>query len=522
MKNIILILSFFLGTASIHAQTMQITKNVFVGKSRSGSQSIAANVYSFNREKPFFQIDSIHNYMFILTTKLSPSGKYLTNNGYLYMLDLNNSKELWNKKINFLKEGIKYCSKGILFSKRSKTSLLDLKNGETRWTEKFTARETYAEKGLVLAYQISARKSIANTLKGVDIETGNLLWETKLDYKNYWDEVRILNDSCLLIVSDGLHAMNVYNGSGWDYQAKISSKDYKAAVARSAIGVAAAIFIGFGFIDTGPTLTTNLKSNILTKDSAIYMANHETIAKLDHQGQIQWETKLPEPGSASFIHLQDDSLFMLNFGTADRNERKVSVSCPYLACFHKNTGTLLFFNQLAKNGYRVIDYIKTYNGTYLMLEDGVCQVGENNRNYAFKPWNTESNGKLAGFISYAYLYDSATGSFRETDCSKEGTRIVFNEERDLFEVNENFEILCKPSLYDLLTRRGKWKNITLMSDNYSKVYFFDEQRNILAELDIAPRRVKVYKDKLFIISTEEKLYEIDLNQLRNNYFLNTK
>lgn len=522
MKKYLLLLAFFCSVLCLDGHNVPVTKGVFVGKNLTNSLSITADVYHFDDEVPSVFPDSVNNYLFILSTETTRNGRYLSDERHIHLFDLSNGREMWNRATNRFREKINYCTKGLLVTSHGKTSLLDLQTGKTRWTKKFFTKHIFTRKGLILGYKSAVRKKVANTLKGIDLASGELLWETTLKYRDYWDEVFLMNDTTLLISSEGLHVIHTGNGSGWDYKAKTVTKDYKRAIATTALGVATAVFFGFGIINTQPTETVSLRSNVMVEDSAVYMASHETIARLDLQGHVQWETKLPDDGSFSYIYQKNDSLLMLNFGFGHRNGKKADVGCPYIACFHKSDGNLIFHTKLANDGFPIKDFILTYDGMYILVDDGICHLRTGQSTFSFMPWNTEAHNKLSKFIYNALIYEPDSRSYREVDCSKEGSRIVYNEKGDIFEVNELFEIIRKLDPANVFTADGSWGKYTLMSSPASPVCVFDRQRNKIAEIDLVPRSVQICKDKLFIVSRDNQVYEIDLNQLSDNHFLNTK
>lgn len=522
MKNFLFVCFLLVICGTAGAQNVQVTKGVFVGKNYSNSLSITADVYTFDNEKPFLRVDSANNYFYVLTNKMMRNRRYLTDRGFIYMFDLESGNGLWHRKTNLRWEQVSDCPEGLLISSIYETSFLDPATGEEVWTKKFIARRTCSEKGLMLAYVNSDRKKVRNMLKGVDLATGELLWETYLKYRPHWDEMIFLNDTTLLIASEGLNTVNINDGTGWKYEAKTYTKNYKRAIATTALGIATAAFFGVGVVDTRPTETTGLRSNILIKDSVIYTAGHEKISGIDLRGRVLWETGLPGDGSRSYLRLRNDSLLMLNLGFGHRNGKKSDVGRPFVACFNKDNGNMVFHYPLAKEGFPVRDLITAYDGIYLMVDDGICHLKPDHSGYSFKAWDVEVHDKLSGFIQYALVYDPTSHSFREIDSSKEGSRVVYDEKRALFETNGNFEIIRALDPSEVYTTYGNWGEYKLISNPGSPLCLFDGEGKMVAVIDLDHRSVEICKDKLFVIAADYCLYTIDLNQLKDDHFLNTK
>lgn len=398
MRNTIIIIRpaliciLFFVSNFLHAQNIQRKEDITIGKNLITLNSITGKVYEFNGERPNIFIDSLHNYMFIKSRGISGKGKYLSNKGHIYMLDLNNGTELWSRGINYFSESISYTSKGILIgTKGIKNSLIDLKTGEEIWNKKFSPAGITNNNQVLLTYKNSKMYGITNKLEGREISTGEVIWETEIEHNYGWNRLLNLNDSTLLIFSSGLHSININDGSGWDYKAKTGIDDYKGTVAVNTIGVLSTILLGVGFMQTGHDMVTGLVSNILIKDSIIYMANHETIACINLAGDIIWETELPDKsGAASLIYLKDDKLYMINYGTGKCGQRLVNVGYPFMACFDKNNGNTVFFNQLTEKKHHIEDILKTDNTLILIYNDGIDYGTP--YNYAFKSisWDTKN------------------------------------------------------------------------------------------------------------------------------------
>ena len=126
-------------------------------------------------------------------------------------------------------------------------------------------------------------------LEGVNLISGNSIWEKELNREYGWNKTIQLNDSTILIAASGLHTVNIKNGSGWDFNLVTGQKDYKETIAKNVAGITIGILTGTYITSSGPNVVREIISNIIIDSSEIYIASKESISKINKvNGKIIW------------------------------------------------------------------------------------------------------------------------------------------------------------------------------------------------------------------------------------------
>lgn len=94
----------------------------------------------------------------------------------------------------------------------------------------------------------------------MNLKNGEIIWNRKLNRDFGWNDVFYANDSTLMVVASGLHAINLKTGKGWDYDAETGGKKLIMSNEGSVYG---------------------LVLNTIRDSSNIYFASKEQLAKID-------------------------------------------------------------------------------------------------------------------------------------------------------------------------------------------------------------------------------------------------
>lgn len=197
--------------------------NITVGNGLPSDQPIVAETYKFNDEiysmtlAPRSQKEIIFLISKVLVCDLSSSRTHL---------------EIKSQGEPFLS----YNNNALILSKMNNaimasTECYSLHNGKRLWNKGRSLKSL----GFYTIFVDSKSPTIVGVdsyfLKGVDAMTGKEIWKKKISNRDagipYY---RQINDSTLLIISGGLHAVNIYTGKGWDYDIKTSDNSFKSEV----------------------------------------------------------------------------------------------------------------------------------------------------------------------------------------------------------------------------------------------------------------------------------------------------
>ena len=313
-RNLMLVCLLLMASIS-YAQS----ETIVVGKKADGTD-LKAQCYTFPQRVETFSMSDKGDYLCVSFRETTKSGKYLKNKGEIGFYDTKSSQLLWKQPIDFSKSRITCLSEGVLITEiGSKISLLSRETGAKRWEASLFPVYVDDSLGLVLGYN----SPTSNKLRAVNLKFGNDLWENKIPHQYGWNEVLDLEQNKRLIVADALHKLDFMTGELLTYPGKPGAHDTKAALlqglAAVAVGVAGGVATGgayyYSYVPIANNTITGLTSNILSQDSLYYWADRQHISCMDTAFNVVWQTEFPDvKASCSKLFVQDDKLFMLNYG----------------------------------------------------------------------------------------------------------------------------------------------------------------------------------------------------------------
>lgn len=454
--------------------------------------------------------DSVGNQLTVFLRGTTKSGKWLDSNGEVRILNLNDLSPRWNTPIRYQVEQTGCHSFGFLKTTNGKTTLYDNQTGAKRWTQKIVpwllARNDHA----LLAYSTKGWSSKNEMLACYLPTTGEKVWEREIPHEFGWTDSEMLNDSTLLVASDGLHTINLFTGLGWDYEASTGAKNYSEMLATNALGVVMGALTGVAVYNPNAQKVTWMVSNVLLCDSLIYQANRKTVACLRYNGEVVWETPLPSKLTAySQIFPVDDKLYLLNYGYAYLGQKRVNAGRPYLACFNRATGEELFLNRLTEKKDQIESASIKSNAVYMFFDNGMAYHAlADSSAIEIVPWNAEKYGKIAGIVRKDLFVLNADSTLFYT-ISNDVRCIVYTEKEDCYEVNDRLEVMREFPRDSYFLPVQSWNGYTIITRE-NKFHFIDAAGVKLADLEGVPQFI--CSDKLYGYK-ENLLYVVDLNRL---------
>ena len=278
---------------------------------------------------------------FFLTAQLQ--GTVNNFNGKLYgvitQYDLNNGKVSWSNDENYKNLRLFQTDKQLVLSNSERSRFINSKT-KSSFDTKHQVYFVSQKNNIALGYKTDLYKA-DYYLEGINLTNGNKLWKTKIPRNFGWNDVLYLNDTTLLIASDGLHSVNLMNGESWHYAAITGQKNYNAGKNLRNVGMGLLqVLIGFGSYYVGENLLYNVNSNVLIDNEFIYFASMEQIAKIDkNSGNIIWTNKFPKKeASKSMLFEKDNLIIMINQGVANFDNTTIPYGKPFVAVFDKETG----------------------------------------------------------------------------------------------------------------------------------------------------------------------------------------
>ena len=293
-----------------------------VGRNYINGTDIKAVEYRFPERIFEYHPDPVSGFFTIHLRKTSKKGR-VTNRGKLIHYDLGNREIIWNRKVNYRDIEIYQVNDLIIQSSGFRKSRLDINTGKI-------LREVFNDLRIIdhthkiaIGYRYKEREGYTNTLHGINMNNGRLIWARELGREYEWNNTHYLNDSIILLVANGLSTINIKNGTGWNYEAVTGNKDYTATAILNIAGVTLGLFTGMFVFAGGYNLAAGLVSNVIIDSSDFYIASKEYISRVNRiNGKELWSVSLPEglPGNST-IFMNDSLIFLVNRGYAFNGRR---------------------------------------------------------------------------------------------------------------------------------------------------------------------------------------------------------
>lgn len=512
MKKNLLGFLFLISISAFSQKNIQIsTQHKVLGKNLIDNSDITGLEITFPDRIHETYLDTITELLTVQLRGVSKNGEWLNNNGYILQYDLKNQMLLWNKKIAYQTSDLQQFSQTMIFRVGNKSNLLDVNTGKNLRQIKNSIYMVDPVDNIGIGYKSTV--STSNTVEGIDLRNGKVLWKREINRDYGWNDVFYTNDSTIIVVASGLHAINIFNGKGWDYSAITGKKDYSGTIGANAIGIAAGLLTGAFVVTTGHDLVRNVVSNTLTDSSFIYFASREQLVKIDKEsGNIAWLVHLPKDvGSKSSIFIEDNTVFMINKGTAFMGERQLFFGTPFLAAFGRQTGEQKYLNLIDVKKDPILDFQSFGNEIYLIFKNRIEKYSkETGDMIMLKEFPEEAFSGLR-FIAGNQVFvadpkDNLVG-LSKTDSTK---MFVFTDQGKALAINSQLYVTDMFDFEDLSICYLRTKDYKLIADENKTLIVNNEGRKI-AEVGVSSDAFVI--DNVLYGKKENNFIMIDLKDI---------
>jgi len=489
MKNLILFCTI-LFCSNLFAQ-----QSTFVaGKNLLDSTDIQGVEYKFSDKIFNFFVDTTSNFLTVQLRGVSKNEKYWNNKGNFLQYDLNIDSILWKQKINYQTEKILQSNKTLILSTLQKNIFIDTQKGKEKFSTKNNIMLIFSNKNIAIGYRSKMQEN--NNLEGMNLSTGKVLWTTKISRDYGWNDVLFLNDTTLLIVANGLNAVNLNNGKGWKYEVATGDKDYTAAALTTLGGIVLGLFTGTFVYGTGYDLVYDVVSNVAADSTYIYFASKDNIAKINkNSGKIIWYNEFnKKDASKSFILPKDSAVYLINYGYAYKERRMINYGKPFIASIDKETGHKKYFKDFNLKKEPIISWNIINNNFYLATEQRILVYSiVTGEFFTEKIFSKETFGKLNYFAGNQVFVSNNDVFFRlkESDI----TKLYIFTDKNVLILDENLNIVETKNYDDLYIFYAEIGENKLIG-NATKTFIIDKNGAKLAELSASYNAV-LKGNKLF-------------------------
>ena len=517
MKRSIVFSCIMLVCSVIWAQSLINVPNSerTIGKNVLTGWDVMATEYAFSENIYDSYFDSLSGCVTLQLRGNSKNNKWLNNTGRVVLFDLNEKQIKWTKELDYRSTEIKPHQNFIFQTvATSKSNGLEIETGNINWEIKNILFYAEPSKMRGIGYKFKNFSGITNTLQGIDLTNGDVLWNRELVREYGWNDVLSLNDSTLIVAASGLHAINLNTGKGWDYYTVTGQKDYTGTIAANAAGLALGILTGAFVVTTGHDLVSNIVSNVLMDDAFIYFASREKIACLTDEGVVKWTAPMPKDEiSKSTLFQEDGILYMINNGFAYMNYRKIDYGSPFIAAFDAESGLQLFFSSIEGKKNQIKGFEIDMDTAFLVFDNKIAKYSLVDGSLILeKTFEPETFGELDYFVgNQVYIQTGQTfsslpqaGIHRHCVHTSKGKTLLLDEYFDVMDEMDDEQLY----LYYL------WHNGYKLIAKGKQTLVLDENDSTVAEIAISNETVMV-GSTLYNIQ-DKTLIEIDFDNVIAN------
>ncbi len=393
-----------------------ISRPVTQGYDYIHNADIQATEYMFPERIDGYEIDENDEIAVVQLRGVSKNGKKLNNSGNIVFYDLKTQMPRWNRKINYLEENASLTGGKPFILKPYSVSALDEATGTAIWSGR--TQIYYADKKTAtgVGYNCKSMNPNSDNLEGIDLKSGNTIWKRNLDRTYGWNDITKLSDSIILITSDGLTAVNLKTGQGWEYKTPTGRKQTGEAVAKSIGSIVLGVLTGVTVVPNVDVIT-GLVSNTLTDSTGIYLASAAKISRLNIRGELIWSVDLPkDKASSSVISRKNGFVYLMNKGYAYENGQMRNYGHPFAAIYNVSDGTQHFFKSF-DDKKRILNDMEVQGDTIsLLFSDKIAQYSISGDSLiAEKTFDSSATGYLYSFANTKtyYQYNDVFAAARE-------------------------------------------------------------------------------------------------------------
>jgi len=511
MKKVLFISLILLKVILLFAQSdLYIVEiDTLSGNNYLTNNPIKAKVYIFPERIDQSFIDTTRNLLTLQLRDKSRNGKRYNVFGSVLVYDLGNQIVKWSKRIKYSEFSIEQYDNVIIKSVSYESNCLNPETGRNQWLLKNTLYYVDPYYQIGLGYKDKTTPGKSNTLEGIDMITGNKIWSRTLSREYGWNNIFHLNDSVVLIVSAGLHTLNLKTGTGWDYNTITGINNTSTMVAANVIGIAAGLLTGYYMYTTGPSIVRDMASNVICSDNGIYFASKESVTHLDKNGTVRWSFPLVQNlASSSFIFIENDLLYMINKGYAYIGDRQTKAGEPFIAAFDVHTGKNLFLNTISDlnhiNGYKVQD-----DDVLVISDHYILKISLTNGQLMTETAiDNETYGELIDFAGNR-TYDIIDSTYTNVASDERWNYIVTKSGKAIV-VNNSLEIVSQFDYKELYVNYLTLKGYRFLARGTETIVIDDSDSRIA---EIKSSSSAILKGTTLYDIQGNRFVKIDLNEL---------
>ena len=431
--------------------------------------------------------------------------------GNLLVFDLKKSEVVWNKPIDYSHSAISQFGGHIVEFTRTQANILNFNTGNVRNVISNSLYYVDPQRGIGFGYKTNSGALDASKVEGVDMKTGETRWKRNITHKFGWNNTLPLNDSIVIVTSDGLHSVNLLHGRGWDYSAATGRNDYSTTIAANLVGIGFGLLTGSFVSTTGHDHLTDLVSNVLADNKNVYFSSKDKVTCLTHDGNVKWENNSARKlRSSALIFIKDSVLYVVNKGTAFLNGRRINYGKPFFEAIDLSTGKDVFNVSMKDQNFDFVDYSVLKNSVLIVSRNNIgCYSTVDGKRVEYKLFDTDKYGDFTGFVSNQIFVKQDSGYVRLMDADSTKQYLTTSKNQTLV-LNSDLEITNQYKFEDFFIHYFSTDKLDFLARG-DETIVLDKSQKELAYFK-ASSNAFVVGNKLFEV-LEDSLIEVDLTDL---------
>ena len=494
-------------------QIQVLSNEKILGKNLVDSSAISGLEYVFPDRIHNTFLDTVTGFLTVQLRGLSKNGKWLNNTGQIVQYDIKNQKVLWSKKIAYQTSNLQQFNNTMIYTVGNKSYCLDINSGNELWEVKNNIYFVDPVDNIGIGYKFKSSTGYSNELEGINLKNGNILWKRDLNREYGWNDVFYINDSTMIVVAAGLHAVNINTGKGWDYNTITGKKDYTGTAATNAVGAIAGLLTGTFVMSTGHNLVRDLVSNTIVDSSNIYFASKEQLVKIDKKsGEIVWKFPFPNDlTSKSSIFMNDSLIFMVNKGMAFMGYRQLDFGKPFFAAFDRQTGKQVFLSVINVKDDPILSFHINSKEIFWVFKNRIMKYSmETGAEIIKKDFPKDNFGELKYFVGSQVFITDTNGNLLNLLQSDSTKLYVFTNRSETLSLDENLNVTKTMDYKDLSIYYQQTTDFKFIANNKTTLVVNNEGKKI-AEVGATANAFII--DSTLYDTQENSFITIDLNKI---------
>lgn len=487
MKILLLILSLVLSLMFYGQNTpLQIPEShEVIGTNRLLNKAINCTIYSFPEKLTYFYLDTISG---SLTYTFRDKETFLNslvnaNNSTMVSFDLKEQKVKWTKRFNYKSDWVSAYPNFIIQSNRKGSYALNRETGQEKWEIAEAINLVDSKNNVAIGYcNVNPYGIGVNTLKGIDINNGNVLWERKIKRDHGWGDVRYLNDHTLIIKAQGLHTLNPKDGTGWDFKTQMWNM--------------------YGW---------NV-SDVLIDSTNYYFASSESLTCLDFSGKVKWaHFFMPDLIGRPEIFLKDRLVYMINNSIPNDEYTKIKCGESFIAAYNYKDGKEIYYNMVSYK-YPICDWKLRRDTLLLVFKDRISKYSLKNGQQIQEKSIQVKNGNQLFFVGRHVFIRNSDSTYNRLILTDTTQVFLSTEDKKVLAFDSKLNVVKQLDFSNLFVPYLKTEGYIFLEDK-EKTTVLDKNYKEIATLNLKGRS-KLIGTKLYNIN-ENKLIIADLKDIMN-------